>query len=155
MLQVPPHADQATLRQAFLRLCKEHHPDTTTLPAAVASERFRMIKMAYATLRDPAARQRHDAWLGQHSSPALGGKDVETARERPVSPERPLSGGEWLALTLLVCTLLFCGGLAGILVLQQAWSSLHAQEKLDMPSLASLSVKEFVQFCRPGFSRLM
>ena len=123
MLQVPRHADGATLRQAFLRLCKQHHPDTTTLPAAVASERFRLIKMAYATLRDPAARQRHDAWLGQDSSPSTSpvGLDLQTLQEqRPISPDRPLSGGEWLALMLLVCTLLFCAGLAGILVLQQS-----------------------------------
>ena len=142
VLQVPRHADRSMLRHAFFRLCKQHHPDTTTLPAAVASQRFRMIKArpdvgccgvvavasqrfrmikaAYATLRDPAARQRHDAWLRQHFPTAAGGAGVETVGEHPVSPERPLSGGEWLALTLLVCTLLFCGGLAGILVLQQA-----------------------------------
>ncbi len=123
MLQVPRHADRATLRQAFLRLCKQHHPDTTTLPAAVASERFRLIKMAYTTLRDPASRQRHDARLGQDSSPSTSpvGLDLQTLQEqRPISPDRPLSGGEWLALMLLVCTLLFCAGLAGILVLQQS-----------------------------------
>ena len=123
MLEVPRHADGATLRQAFLRLCKQHHPDTTTLPAAVASERFRLIKMAYATLRDPAARQRHDARLGQDSSPSTSpvGLHFQTLQEQhPISPDRPLSGGEWLALMLLVCTLIFCAGLAGILVLQQS-----------------------------------
>ena len=119
MLQVPRHADRATLRQAFLRLCKQHHPDTTALPADVASERFRMIKMAYATLQDPAARQRHDARLRQHSPPSTSSMGLQTLQERPISPDRPLSGGEWLALMLLVCTLLFCAGLAGILVLQQ------------------------------------
>ncbi|MXZ82894.1 MAG: J domain-containing protein [Synechococcus sp. SB0666_bin_14] len=120
VLQVPRHADRATLRHAFLRLCKQHHPDTTTLPAAVASERFRAIKAAYATLRDPAARQRHDAWLRQHSPPAVDPLGLQAPEEHPVSPERPLSGGEWLALTLLVCTLLFCTGLASILILQQS-----------------------------------
>ena len=83
MLQVPRHADRATLRQAFLRLCKQHHPDTTTLPAAVASERFRMIKMAYATLQDPAARQRHDVRLRQHSPPAVDPVAIETLQEHP------------------------------------------------------------------------
>lgn len=120
VLQVPRHADRAMVRHAFLRLCKQHHPDTTMLPAAVASERFRTIKAAYATLRDPAARQRHDAWLRQHSPPAVGSLGLQAPEERPVSPERPLSGGEWLALTLLVCTLLFCTGLASILILQQS-----------------------------------
>ena len=120
MLQVPRHADRATLRRAFLRLCKRHHPDTTTLPAAVASERFRRIKAAYATLRDPAARRRHDAWLQQHS-PAAPDPVVRTVGEAyTVSPERPLSGGEWLALLLLVGALLLCATLAGILVLQQS-----------------------------------
>ena len=119
MLQVPRHADRATLRQAFLRLCKQHHPDTTTLPAAVASERFRLIKTAYATLRDPAARQRHDAWLRQYSTTTTVPAGMQTVQERPISPERPLSGGEWLALMLLSCTLLICAGLASILVLQQ------------------------------------
>ena len=120
VLQVPRHADRVMLRHAFLRLCKQHHPDTTTLPAAVANERFRRIKAAYATLQDPAARQRHDAWLRQHSPTAVGPVGTGTVEEHPVSPERPLSGGEWLALTLLVCTLLFCAGLASILILQQS-----------------------------------
>ncbi|HBP52833.1 MAG TPA: J domain-containing protein [Synechococcus sp. UBA8638] len=120
MLQVPRHADQAMLRQAFLRLCKQHHPDTTTLPAAVASERFLMIKAAYATLQDPAARQRHDARLRQHFPTAAAPAAIQSLQEHPVSPERPLSGGEWLALMLLTCTLLFCAGLVGILVLQQS-----------------------------------
>lgn len=120
VLQVPRHADRAVLRQAFLRLCKQHHPDASTLPAAVASERFRMIKTAYATLQDPAARRRHDAWLQQHSPATVGPVEIQTVQEHPVSPERPLSGGEWLALMLLSCTFLFCAGLAGILVLQQS-----------------------------------
>ena len=120
VLQVPRYADRVMLRHAFLRLCKQHHPDTTTLPAAVASERFRMIKTAYATLQDPAARQRHDARLRQHSPIAIGPVGIGTVEEHPISPDRPLSGGEWLALLLLVCTLLFCAGLAGILVLQQS-----------------------------------
>ena len=120
VLQVPRHADRATLRRAFLRLCKQHHPDTTTLPAAVASERFRRIKAAYTTLQDPAARQRHDAWLRQHYPPAVEPVAVHATEERPVSPERPLSGGEWLALMLLLGALLFCAALAGILFLQQS-----------------------------------
>lgn len=120
VLQVPRHADRAMLRQAFLRLCKQHHPDTTTLPAAVANERFRRIKTAYATLRDPAARQRHDDRLRQHFPAVVGPMGIGTVEEHPVSPERPLSGGEWLALLLLVCTLLLCAGLASILVLQQS-----------------------------------
>ncbi|MCY4055247.1 MAG: J domain-containing protein [Cyanobacteria bacterium MAG CAR4_bin_6] len=120
MLQAPRHADRATLRRAFLRLCKQHHPDTTTLPAAVASERFRMIKAAYATLQDPAARRRHDDRLRRHSPITAAPAAIQTLQEHPVSPERPLSGGEWLALMLLTCTLLFCAGLAGILVLQQS-----------------------------------
>lgn len=120
VLQVPRHADRVMVRQAFLRLCKQHHPDTTTLPAAVANERFRRIRTAYATLRDPAARQRHDDQLRQHSPVVVGPVGIGTVDEHPVSPERPLSGGEWLALLLLVCTLLFCAGLAGILILQHS-----------------------------------
>lgn len=120
VLQVPRHADRVMVRQAFLRLCKQHHPDTTTLPAAVANERFRRIRTAYATLRDPAARQRHDDQLRQHSPVVVGPVGIGTVDEHPVSPERPLSGGECLALLLLVCTLLFCAGLAGILILQQS-----------------------------------
>ena len=116
---MPQHADQAALRQAFLRLCKQHHPDTTALPADVASERFRMVKMAYATLQDPAARQRHDAWLQERSPLTNDPVGLQTIHEYPVSPERTLSGGEWLALMLLVCTLLLCAGLASILLLQQ------------------------------------
>jgi len=123
VLQVPPHADGATLRQAFLRLCKHHHPDTTSLPKAVASERFLMIKAAYATLQDPAARHRHDTLLQQHSAAGTGpvaapGPQEKVLQEQWVSPYRPLSGGEWLALMLLVGALLFCGVLISLVALQ-------------------------------------
>ena len=62
-LEIAPKASQQELRQAFRRLSKRYHPDTTSLPEAEAQEGFRLLQQAYLTLSDPQRRQAYDASL--------------------------------------------------------------------------------------------
>ncbi|MEB3184694.1 MAG: J domain-containing protein [Cyanobacteriota bacterium] len=114
LLRVPPTATRDELRQAFRALSKRYHPDTTALPAADAERVFHQLRHAYAVLSDPIARQRYDGELRLSAAGAPAG--AAEAGVTPVSVARPaasadvrraLSGGEWLALLLLVLAVLF------------------------------------------------
>lgn len=59
MLGVDRNADQRTIKAAFLRRLKEHHPDLNP-GDATAAERFREITGAYELLRNPRRRNASD-----------------------------------------------------------------------------------------------
>ncbi|MEB3243671.1 MAG: J domain-containing protein [Cyanobacteriota bacterium] len=121
LLRMPATATEQQLRQAFRRLSKCYHPDTTTLPAAEAARAFQQLQRAYAVLSDPAARRLYDERLRlSHGLPAarsaspgaaprptadgpLAGATLRSGA--PVSLRRALSGGEWFALLLLALAL--------------------------------------------------
>ncbi len=63
LLQLGEDASLEDLRQAFRRQSKRLHPDTTSLPAALAQESFRQLRQAYDTLADPERRRAYDASL--------------------------------------------------------------------------------------------
>ncbi len=109
-LQMPPTASLLQLRQAFRRLSKCYHPDTTTLPAPVAEKAFAQLQRAYAVLSDPQARSLYDEQLRLLRSipPAPGAAAVVLPQPAPVSLRRALSGGEWFALLLLAVALVLC-----------------------------------------------
>ena len=107
-LGVPPDASAESLRQAFRQLSKRYHPDTTALPQREAEAAFRELQKAYSVLSDPNERRRYDAelaMLGPASSPAPLRSVVMPPQLQ--QQRRPLSGGEWLALLLLVSAALF------------------------------------------------
>ncbi len=101
LLQIQPDASDQELRQAFRRLSKRYHPDTTDLPQIEAQEAFRQVQQAYLTLGDPARRRLYDAGLQAQRPPARG------RAPQPVPVRRPLSGGEWFALLLLALAVVF------------------------------------------------
>lgn len=104
LLQLPPEASAAQLRQAFRHLSKRYHPDTTTLPPQQASEAFRRLQQAYLTLSDPEQRRAYDAALqAVLVAPAPQPQPPCT----PQSVRRALSGGEWFALLLLALAVVF------------------------------------------------
>src|SRR5437867_13240096 len=63
ILGVDRNADEQTLKTAYRRLARNHHPDVGKTKDA--GERFKEISEAYEALSDPEKRQRYDA-LGPH-----------------------------------------------------------------------------------------
>jgi len=55
---VPPGADADTIKKAYRKLAREHHPDVSKAPGAEA--RFKEIGEAYAVLKDPEKRAAYD-----------------------------------------------------------------------------------------------
>jgi curved DNA-binding protein CbpA len=116
LLQLPEEATPEQLRQAFRRLSKRFHPDTTSLPAVEAEQAFQRLQQAYAVLSDPEARRRYDAELRlARLTAAASARAAAAAASSAVAPlvpsvpsvRRALSGGEWLALLLLALALVF------------------------------------------------
>lgn len=58
---VPRDADEATIRETYHRLARQHHPDVCT--DTDGPEKFTLISKAYSVLRDPDRRRRYDAML--------------------------------------------------------------------------------------------
>ena len=114
LLGVSSSADLDTLHQAFRRLSKDLHPDTTSLPSDQAAEEFQYLCKAYETLSDPQLRQAYDSSLllstsGQNDFV----DDVEACSQfgskkaLVTDVRRSLSGGELFALLLICLSLLF------------------------------------------------
>ena len=59
VLGVPRDADTKVIKDAFRRLARRYHPDTSTEPDA--EERFKEIAEVYGVLSDPARRRDYDA----------------------------------------------------------------------------------------------
>lgn len=106
-LGVSRSADADSLRQAFRRLSKAVHPDTTRLPAQDAARQFRLLREAYEQLADPRRRRVYDAALRERDATQ---QTVIPSLPVPhaIGQRRPLSGGEWLSLLLLLGSLLLC-----------------------------------------------
>jgi curved DNA-binding protein CbpA len=100
ILQVDPAAEDVVIHAAYRALIKRHHPDH-----GGATEAAERLNAAYATLRDPGARERYDRSLpgeGETSpAPVSGGARQPLVRELGVSfPRRfePVSapGFAWM-----------------------------------------------------------
>ncbi|MGE4582225.1 MAG: J domain-containing protein, partial [Synechococcus sp.] len=70
-LEVSPQADSEVLRQAFRRLSKTLHPDTTSRPASEAARDFQLLRESYDLLTDPERRRRYDVQLQQNMQQGL------------------------------------------------------------------------------------
>lgn len=85
MLGVPRDASQATIKAAWRRLAREHHPDTQSDPAAAqrATQRMAEINRAYAELRETLPKDKN----GDFEPGARG-----TSGPPPAPPSRPVTG---------------------------------------------------------------
>ncbi|CAL4984885.1 unnamed protein product [Urochloa decumbens] len=66
-LGIAPEADIEEIKAAYRRLSKEYHPDTTTLPLKVASEKFIRLREVYNVLSKEETRRFYDWTLAQEA----------------------------------------------------------------------------------------
>lgn len=118
LLGLHPSASVIDIRRAYRELSKRYHPDTTELPALVATSKFQAINEAYATLSNPERRLNYDLKIGYSR---FGVIQAPPDLNRPVSynydysksayldaSDRPLSSGEIFALFILGLTFVGC-----------------------------------------------
>lgn len=66
-LGIAPEADIEEIKTAYRRLSKEYHPDTTTLPLKVASQKFIRLREVYNVLSKEETRRFYDWTLAQEA----------------------------------------------------------------------------------------
>lgn len=123
ILGVAPWASEQTLRDSYRRLCRDYHPDTTSLEREVALEKFLLLNEAYETLTHPVKRARYDRQLGvlppsasstssEHSGSRSHRKSYKVSSRKSTPPdilqERPLSTTEIFALSILGLAFVSC-----------------------------------------------
>lgn len=121
LLDLHPSASVQQIRRSYRELSKLYHPDTTTLPPAVAVSKFQQLNEAYATLSSPERRFAYDLKIGYSRVTVI---QPSLDLNRPVSEsrkyrstayldptDRPLSAGEIFALFVLGLTFVACLGL--------------------------------------------
>lgn len=118
LLGVHPAASMRDIRQAYRDLSKLYHPDTTTLPTAIATAKFQQLNEAYATLSNPERRGVYDRKIGYSRvavvQPLPGLNTTKQTRKYQSSSayldptDRPLSPGELFALFILGITFVGC-----------------------------------------------
>ena len=119
LLGLTPTVSVQEIRRAYRDLSKLYHPDTTQLPAAIATRKFQQLNEAYATLSNPQRRITYDQEIGYSRLSVMQASadlniPVSEARRRRVSnayldpTDRPLSAGELFALFILGLTFIAC-----------------------------------------------
>ena len=118
LLGLHPSASVIDIRRAYRELSKRYHPDTTDLPATVATAKFQQLNEAYATLSNPERRLNYDLKIGYSrfgviQAPADLNHPVTNTYDWSKSAyldasDRPLSSGEIFALFILVLTFVGC-----------------------------------------------
>lgn len=118
MLGLHPSASVIDIRRAYRELSKRYHPDSTDLPATVATAKFQQLNEAYATLSNPERRLNYDLKIGYSrfgviQAPADLNHPVTKTYDWSKSAyldasDRPLSSGEIFALFILGLTFLGC-----------------------------------------------
>ena len=115
LLDLHPSASTIAIRRIYRQLSKEYHPDTTKLPANVATAKFQRLNEAYATLSSPEKRSLYDLKIGYSrinviQAPTWTEPNQEKwSRTAYLDPtDRPLSSGEVFVLVLLGLTFIGC-----------------------------------------------
>jgi DnaJ-class molecular chaperone len=103
VLDIPSSTSKEEIRQAYLRLAREYHPDVSDDPQA--RERFEEVHQAYVILSDYEARKYYNLYRE-------GG--IEKAAQDEAFP-MPLMGWHKLAAVAIIGMVIL--GIVGILVL--------------------------------------
>jgi curved DNA-binding protein CbpA len=91
ILQVAPDCEEEVLHSAYRALARKYHPDRDGTP--YAAKRMSDLNLAYAQVRDPRARARHDA------ARRRGGGEVPIATPVPANVAPPRSAAAGTRLT--------------------------------------------------------
>lgn len=152
LLGLHPSASVRDIRQAYRDLSKLYHPDTTELPAAIATEKFRQLNDAYATLSSPDRRQAYDQKIGysrvvvSQPLPSLNKPKSSYSSSAYLDPtDRPFSPGEMFALFILGITFIACLILAiaiGLTRGEKAFQPLSAQEPVPLENSETEDAKD-------------
>ncbi|TVP62103.1 MAG: J domain-containing protein [Nodularia sp. (in: Bacteria)] len=153
LLGLHPSASVIDIRRAYWELSKQYHPDTTELPATVATTKFQQINEAYATLSSPEKRLSYDTKIGYSR---FGVIQAPTDLNHPVrqpydysksmyldASDRPLSAGEIFVLFVLGLTLAGCVLVAIAVAVIRGESNIPTQ--VTQPQISLIS-----QFSTPG-----
>lgn len=151
LLGLHPSASAMDIRRAYRELSKQYHPDTTSLPKAIATAKFQELNQAYATLSHLERRSNYDLQIGYSrlsviQSPSYSDRLSQSAtkfsRSAYLDPsDRPLSAGELFALSLLGLTFVGCLLLAivvGLIRGEAAWQPLSTLLYSQAIALVSL-----------------
>lgn len=153
LLGVQPVASVQRIRQAYRDMSKLYHPDTTELPAAIATEKFQALNEAYATLSSPERRLAYDHSLGYSriaviqapaylNRPASERSRYEKSNAYLDPTDRPLSAGELFALFILGVTFVCC------LMLVVAIGYTQGLEPIPTPPLTAIDNEPIIQESR-------
>ena len=125
LLSLHPSASPQEIRRSYLELSKRYHPDTTTLPTALATDKFQQLNEAYATLSSPERRFAYDLKIGYSRTTVIQprldlNRPVSESRKQRSSAyldptDRPLSPGELFALLMIGLAFVLCVGLVIVL----------------------------------------
>lgn len=158
LLGVQPSASVQDIRRAYRDLSKLYHPDTTTLPASIATSKFQELNEAYATLSSPERRVIYDQKIGYsrvavvQTLPSLN----QPAAYRPSSSayldptDRPLSPGELFALFILGVTFIACLILAIAIGITRGETVLQPTTAQTTPTLQATSSKPSAKVVVPA-----
>lgn len=118
LMGLHPAASNIAIRRSYRQLSKKYHPDTTTLPSRVATDKFQRLNEAYAVLSSPEKRSLYDLKIGYSrlnviqvpswSEPESNQKDNYSRTAYLDPTDRPLSAGEIFVLVLLGLTFIGC-----------------------------------------------
>ena len=115
LMGLHPSASSIAIRRAYRQLSKKYHPDTTELPANLATVKFQRLNEAYAVLSSPEQRSLYDLKIGYSrlnviQVPNWSEPDAnQHSRTAYLDPtDRPLSSGEIFVLVLLGLTFVGC-----------------------------------------------
>jgi hypothetical protein len=137
LLGLHPSASVREIRQTYRELSKLYHPDTTTLPSSIATQKFQQLNEAYATLSNPDRRTAYDQKIGysriavSQPLPSLNKPQPKSSSAYLDATDRPLSAGEVFALFILGLTFVACLILAitiGLTRGEDAFKPIVAQE---------------------------
>lgn len=119
ILGLHPSASVIEIRRAYRKLSKQYHPDTTDLPADVATMKFQRLNEAYGILSNPERRSLYDLKIGYSrwnviQDPSQNPQYAQNIPENPSrmayldASDRPLSSGEIFALFIMGFTFIGC-----------------------------------------------